>query len=314
MKLIKEYLETKKLVLVITVLIICLSTASLLLAIEGNSRESSGSVFADSGESNSSDFSLNSKFLPIRDWTITEPEIEAESAAIFDLTDEKFIYQKNIKKELPIASLTKIMTALVVLENLNLDDTIIISEEALKAEGIQGGLVAGETLSIKNLLYIMLVESSNDAAIALADAVADDFISLMNKKALSLGLENTYFAEPTGISKWNYSTASDLAKIIKHSLTSPLIWEILEIKEIEIFSEDSVVQHGLLSTNKLLETISDLVGGKTGFTEEAGGCLITLIKISEKTDRYFTTIILGSKNRELESKKLIEWAQKAYIW
>lgn len=266
--------------------------------------------------------SLNPNFMPVRDWTIKEPEIEAKAAAVFDPNGEKFLYQKNVKEKLPIASLTKIMTATVTLENLALDNIITISKKAVMTEGENGQLVIGEELSIRDLLYIMLIESSNDAAVALAAAFdvqhstsETHFVALMNKKIKEIGLENTHFVDSTGISKWNYSTAMDLAQLTKYSFNSKsLIWQILGIKEIEIHSQNKETTHQLINTNKLLDKVPQMIGGKTGFTEEAGGCMLTMIKIPDKPGEYLITIILGSENRELETKKLIEWINKAYLW
>jgi len=257
--------------------------------------------------------SLNPNFIPIRDWTIEEPDVDAKAVGVFDPTGEKFLFQKNIEERLPIASLTKIMTAIIVLENLGLDEIITVSKKAVMTEGENGQLVIGEELFVRDLLYIMLIESSNDAAMALTGTV-EDFVALMNKKTIELGLENTHFVEPTGISKWNYSTIFDLARLVKYSFSKSLIWQILGIKEVEIYSQDRSTSHHLVNTNGLLGEVLEIIGGKTGFTEEAGGCMLTIVKKPDKPGEYLITVVLGSGNRELETKKLIEWTIKAYTW
>jgi len=261
--------------------------------------------------------SLNPNFIPIRDWAIKESDIQAKAAGVFDPRGDKFLYRANIKEKLPIASLTKIMTAIIVLENLNLDDVIVVSRKAVMTEGENGRLVIGEKLTVRDLLYVMLIESSNDAAVALKDRI-NNFVVLMNKKAKELGLENTHFVDPTGISKFNYSTISDLAKMVEYSFDKPLIWQILGIKELEVYSQDRKFRHHLVNTNKLLFESANLqtqiIGGKTGFTKEAGGCMLTMIKKPNKPGEYLIVIVLGANNRELETKKLIEWTQKAYLW
>jgi D-alanyl-D-alanine carboxypeptidase len=210
------------------------------------------------------------------------------------------------------------MTAIVVLENLRLDDIITISKKAVMTEGENGSLVIDEKLSVRNLLYIMLIESSNDAAVALASAVSDDgddFVSLMNKKTKEIGLENTYFIDSAGISRWNYSTIFDLTQLAKYSFNNKsLIWQIFGIKETEIYSRDRNISHHLVNTNELLGEALEMIGGKTGFTEEAGGCMLTIVKKPDKLGEYLITVVLGSENREIETKKLIEWALKAYVW
>jgi len=258
--------------------------------------------------------SINSDFIPFRDWSVEEPEIKAKATGVFDIDEEKFIYQKNIKEKLPIASLTKIMAAIVAVENLELEDTVIISKKAVMTEGENGRLIIGEELKIIDLLNIMLIESSNDAAVALADAVGENFVSLMNEKTKEIGMSNSHFIDPTGIDKRNYSTISDLAKLIKYLTIKPLLWQILGTKEIIIYSQNKKIEHQSLNTNKLLGEIPEVVAGKTGWTEEAGGCMLTIIKIPQKPGKYLMTIILGSENRELETKHLIEWVNKAYLW
>jgi len=314
----------RKTILTLLISIFCLGLASFLFSLNNNKIESSvgdSTSHINSGpaklplvENSSLTASLNPNFIPIRDWSIEEPEIEARAAALFDLDGDKFLYQKNIKEKLPIASLTKIMTAIIALENLELEKIITISKKAVMTEGENGHLKIGEKINIRNLLYVMLMESSNDAAVALAGAVDTDFITLMEKLAKNLEMENTHFVDPTGINQENYSTISDLIRLTKYSFGKALIWQIFSLEETDIYSQNMELTHHLLSTNKLLKEIPEMVGGKTGWTEEAGGCMLTMIKIPEKSGKYLITIILGSENRELETKKLIEWAQKAYLW
>jgi len=257
--------------------------------------------------------SLDPNFIPLRNWSIQEPDIQAKAAGVFDPNGEKFLYRINVKEKLPIASLTKIMTAIVVLENLGLDEIITISKKAVMTEGENGSLIIGEKLTVRDLLYIMLIESSNDAAVALANEI-DNFINLMNEKAKKLELEKTHFVDATGISKFNYSTISDLVQLAKYSLDKSLIWQILSVQEIDIQSQDKNFSHHLINTNKLLGKAHEIIGGKTGFTDEAGGCMLTIIKKPDKPGEYLIIIVLGADNRELETKKLINWVQKAYLW
>lgn len=315
----------KKIILTLLISIIVLGLASVLFSFQKynrnskvNQSENSQLVQLPTSRNAYLGASLNPNFIPIRNWAVEEPEIQAKAAGVFDPNGEKFLYQKNIKEKLPIASLTKIMTAIIALDNLGLDEIITISKKSVMTEGENGRLVIGEKLSVRDLLYIMLIESSNDAAVALTEVI-DNFVSLMNKKAEEIGLRDTNFVDSTGISKDTYSTIVDLAKLSTYSFTQwSLIWQILGIKEVEISSQDGSVKHNLLNTNKLLnESTSwrtEIIGGKTGFTEEAGGCMLTINRIPNKTGEYLITIVLGSKERELEVKKLIEWIQKAYVW
>lgn len=313
----------KKIILTLVISVLCLSIASFLFSLEKARKNDLAKPIQDrtpkpaqlpSSQDAFLAASLNPNFIPIRNWSVEEPDIQTKTAAIFDPSGEKFLYQKNIKEKLPIASLTKIMTAIIAFENSKLDNIITISKKAVMTEGENGRLVIDEKLSVRDLLYIMLIESSNDAAVALAGSI-DGFVNLMNEKVKELGLKNTHFVDPTGISKWNYSTVADLVQLAKYSFfKQPLIWQILGIKEMEIYSQDEKIGHHLTNTNELLGEIPQIIGGKTGFTEEAGGCMLTMIRLPDKPGEYLIIIILGAENRELETKKLIEWALKAYIW
>ncbi len=248
----------------------------------------------------------NPNFLPIRNWSINQPEIEAKATLIFGVEKNKILYQKNIEQVLPIASLTKLMTGLIVLEEMDLDKVITISQEAVKAYGDNGGLVIDEKISVKNLLYVLLMESSNDAAVALAEVFKEvPLVDLMNKKAEELGLANTHFTDPTGYNPTNLSTALDLAELVKYSLKEPLIWQILKTPNIDLSN------HHLTNTNQLLGHWSGIIGGKTGYTDEAQGCMILVI---EQIYENLVVIVLGAEERFLATEKLINWAKEAYIW
>ena len=221
----------------------------------------------------------NPNFLPIRNWNVSQPVIEAKAALIFEPEKNKILYQKNIEQVLPIASLTKLMTGLVILEEINLDQIITVSKEAVGAYGDMGGLVVNEKISVKNLLHALLMESSNDAAVALAEAFKEvPLVYLMNKKAEELGLIKTHFVEPTGYNPANLSTALDLAKLVKYSLNQPVIWQIFKTVSIDLSSADGIINHHFTNTNQLLNSWPTIIGGKTGYTDEAQGCMILVIE------------------------------------
>ncbi len=245
--------------------------------------------------------------------------ITAKSAIIVFLNretaKENILYQKNSNQKLPIASLTKIMTAIIALENLNQDQLIKISKNSVMSDGNNGGLIIDEELSVKDLLYIMLIESSNDAATALAgdnpEITHDKFIDLMNKKAKELGLNTTSFSDPTGLDNNNRSSVLDLAMLGKKIIEIPLLLDIITTKEITLYSWDKKIVHNLKTTNKLFGRNLAILGGKTGYTTEAGGCMLTIFKIN---DNYLIGVVLGSENREDDTEKLIDWAQNAWLW
>lgn len=232
--------------------------------------------------------------------------------------EQKVLFNKNISERLPIASLSKLMTALVVLENYSLSQEIEISPEAVAQEESIGNFKAGEKFSVKDLLYSALTESSNDAAFALSEALGKEkFVALMNFRAKGIGLQNTYFANPTGLDpdneqeSGNYSTVEDLAKLTIYLLERmPFIWqEVLSKPTIEVALLNGRVHHLAKSTNALLGKIPNIVGGKTGYTDEALGCFVLVLK-NQKSDDYLINIILGSPDRFGEMEKLVGWIEK----
>ena len=274
-------------------------------------------------EKSSSEQGFNPEFIPIRNWSVQDPEILAKATIIISLDlDNKsnILFQKNKDEILPIASLTKIMTAIIALENYDLEEIIKVSKDSVLTLGDKGGLIRGEELKVKDLLHIMLIESSNDAATALASDNPrlnyDEFLNLMNTKAAELGLEHTEFLDPIGLNSKNKSTAYELAYLSKHALEFPLLWEILRIPETTIYSIDNKFIHNLANTNKLLEKISFLKGGKTGYTNDAGGCMLTVSDVQDSLggSNYLITVVLDSEERESDTEKLINWAKEAYIW
>lgn len=256
--------------------------------------------------------------LPYRDWQVEDLQVDSEAAISVEADmagSDKILFKKNEQEKLVPASLVKLMTAIVSLENYGLSEKILISKTTDMKEDEQGFLIETESMSVENLLYIMLIESNNHAAYSLSQAVAPrNFIELMNNKAKALGLKDTYFVDSTGLSSENYSTAEDLAKLAKQILKDyPLIAEISKIKEFDLYNEDGSFYKKLVNTNKLLSEIPDSVGGKTGFTEEAKECLLLVVKNS-KDNSYLINVVLGSDDRFSEMKKMIDWVEKAYVW
>ena len=262
---------------------------------------------------------IGADYFPIRNWMVEEPQISAKAALVIDFktgsNKTNILFNKNSGEKLPIASLSKIMTAIVALENLNPDEIIKVSKQSVFTDGNNGGLIIDEELTVKDLLYIMLIESSNDAAMALANdnrfISYKDFIKMLNDKTLELNMTDTYFDDPSGLSEKNTSTAQDMIKLIKYAMNSPLLLQIMETKEFIVKSADGKITHNLASTNQLLGKIPVILGGKTGYTDEAGGCMLTFSNIDGS---YLITVVLGSKNREDDTEKLINWSQTAWLW
>ena len=164
----------------------------------------------------------------------------------------------------------------------------------------------GQTLSVKDLLYITLIESSNKSAYALASGMGNfKFVDLMNERARQLGMNNTYFIDSTGIRAGSRSTASDLVKLSRHLFENyPLFREIVSQKEFDLYPEDGTFHHTLVNTNKLLGEVPGIMGGKTGWTNEAKGCFMVITENPEN-DSYSIHVVLGSDDRFGDMKKLI---------
>lgn len=261
---------------------------------------------------------ISQNLLPSRNWQVEDLKIEAEAAISVEtdlLTQKKILFKKNENKILPIASLSKLMTALVVLENYNLQYQVVITEADILQEGERGDLKAGQLFSVKNLLYMMLIESSNDAAYSLSGIMGQEkFIAFMNEEAKHIGLLNTSFTDSSGLDFGSYSTARDLVILTEHLLSKyPLVWEIIGLKEHDLYLNNNEFHHRLINTNKLLGEIPEVVGGKTGWTKEAKGTFLVL-KESHDKGNYLINVVLGSVDRLEEMKKIINWLNVAYEW
>lgn len=257
-----------------------------------------------------------SKTEAIEDKVVEDFEIEAESAISVEIDregNEEVLFRKAEAQKMPIASLTKLMTALVASEFYYPSLKVKVSKNAVAQEGEYGNLKVGEILTVENLLHVMLIESSNDAAFALAEVIGvEGFADLMNLKSKDMGLTSSRFFNPTGLDPQdpnqpvNYSTAKDLVKLAKYLLTErPEILDILSKKEYQLYLENGVFHHTLQNTNELLEEIPEIIAGKTGFTERAGGCLV-LIMEGRRPGSYLINVILNSPDKFEEMKKLIE--------
>lgn len=269
----------------------------------------------------SEDIFLASQLLsmyPFRNWNTPDPEITAKTALVFDATRQKILWQKNgIDEARPIASMTKLMTALVITENTKIDDVFIISKEAVETDGEMGNLKVGEKLTAKDLLSALLLESSNDAAEALKENLKNiydkDLIELMNKKTKELNLLNTFYVDSSGLDSKNKSSARDLTKIIQEVVKNQTLKEIIKNPTIDIVSADGLFKHHLTNTNKLLSRFPELLGGKTGYTEEAGSCMITTFE-APANQGIIISVVMDSQDRMGESASLIEWTKSAFLW
>ena len=210
---------------------------------------------------------------------VASPAVSARGAVLLEAESGAVVFAQNKDARLPMASTTKIMTALVALEILPLDTPVKITAESVGVEGSSIYLVEGEILSLEHLLYALLLESANDAAVAIAVAVAgsvEEFAVLMNAKAEELGLTNTHFVNPHGLDDpEHYTTAYELALIAREALADPTFREICSTrrKTIPLHGDEGV--RLLINHNKLLQAYEGCIGVKTGFTKKTGRCLVS---------------------------------------
>ncbi len=238
------------------------------------------------------------------------PTINSRAYIILDRKSSTVILGKNHNQRKKMASTTKIMTSLVVIENCNLSDTVEISKKAGSTGGSRLGIKTGDKITVNDLLYGLMLCSGNDAAVALAEHVAgsiNNFSELMNNKALELGLTNTHFITPHGLdADEHYTTAYELAILSNYALKNETFAKIVGTKEYTITINNNVKT--IRNTNELLGNLNGVYGIKTGFTNGANRCLVTACK---RGDMDIICVVLGAdtkKFRSTDSIKLMEYA------
>jgi len=242
-------------------------------------------------------------------------ELTAESVIALDIDSMATLYEKNPDLKHFPASTTKIMTALVVMDNFSFDQVLTASSSGVIVEGNTIKILPNEQLTVENLLYGLLVGSGNDAALLLSKNYpgrTTAFVEAMNKKAENLKLLNTHFTNPIGFDEeGHFSTAKDLARLAAVAIKNPEFSKIVSTSGMVITDVSGETTHFLKNTNELVGKLEGVVGVKTGWTENAGECLITL---TERNGEKVLTVILGSKDRFGETKKLIEWIFTNFTW
>ena len=244
----------------------------------------------------------------------TKPTINSRRYAVYDRLSGRCIYGKDENKQTAMASTTKIMTSIIVVENCNLSDIVTITSKAAGTGGSRLGLHTDDKITVNDLLYGLMLRSGNDAAVALAIHTAgsvDEFAKLMNQKAEELGLTNTHFVTPHGLdNSEHYTTAFELAVITDYALKNEIIAKVVKTKSTIISINENHIQ--INNTNELLGNVEGVYGVKTGFTNNAGRCLVTSVK---RGDMDLIIVVLGAdtrKDRAKDSMKLIEYAYKRF--
>lgn len=248
--------------------------------------------------------------VPKGDIGTNDLKLSAKAIISYDLTTDTLLYGKNVNERLPLASLTKIMTAVIVLENMKLNDEVIISRSAAEVGENAMGLTAGEVLTVNELLYGLILNSGNDAAEALAQGSKfqrNDFVHLMNKKAEDLGLSNSRFTNPSGLEGdgQQYTTAKDLLVLTRLALQNEDFKQIVSTVTYEIPQTANHKYFSLSNQTNLLTTYPGVKGVKTGFTDEAGMCLVTYL---EYKGHRIIAVLLNSDDRRQEMKDLLDYS------
>lgn len=242
------------------------------------------------------------------------PKTNSRRYIVYDRISKSMIIGKNEDIKSAMASTTKIMTTIVILEKADLNETVTVSAKAGGTGGSRLGLKRGDKASVRDLLYGLMLRSGNDAAVALAEHVGGsvkEFAELMNEKAIELGLTNTHFVTPHGLDDANhYTTALELAKLTDYAMDNETFAKIVGTKSTTIYINNQSRQ--INNTNELLGVLNGVVGVKTGFTNNAGRCLVTETK---RNNMDIITIVLGAdtkKDRTKDSVNLIEYTFSKY--
>jgi D-alanyl-D-alanine carboxypeptidase len=244
---------------------------------------------------------------------VNAPHVSARSYLVADLETGEVFLERNSSLVYPIASITKLLTAVVANETISFDRLITVTPHAFNTYGGQGNLQIGERLTIGEMYYPLLLSSSNDAAVAIASHQGEGaFITLMNQKARALDMENTIFDDPSGLSPQNVSTASDLFKLARyiHDRKS-FIFEITT-KNAEALDATEYTPARTYTSNNPMRGRGDFLGGKNGFTDEARKTLLSLFKVGVgDEERVVAIIVLGSEDHTSDTLKLLSWIQQS---
>lgn len=271
-------------------------------------------IYADDNIEEELDYLELEQIIQTSGKTAEQPKISSRSAVVIDRESKMVLYEKNSNSKRAMASTTKIMTAIITLENGNLSDKVTVSQKAGLTGGSRLGLKSKDQISLKDLLYGLMLCSGNDAAVAIAEHIGgsiENFAVLMNKKADELSLKDTNFITPHGLDSNNhYTTAYQLAILTDYALNIPEFSEIVSTKSYTVSING--LSKNISNTNELLGYLNGVNGVKTGFTNNAGRCLVTSI---QRDNLNIICVVLGAdtkKIRTADSVKLIEYVYANY--
>ena len=238
-----------------------------------------------------------------------EPNISSRHCICIERSTEQVLFEKDAYTKCAIASTTKILTGIIIIENCDLEDEVLISKKAANTGGSTLGIREGAEIKVETLLYGLLLRSGNDAAVALAEYLSgsvEEFAKLMNNKAKEIGLKNSNFVTPHGLDDENhFSTAYDLAILSNYALKNEVFLKIVGTKQIDVTV--GISNRVLNNTNELLGNVEGIYGIKTGFTSNAGRCLITAC---ERNGIDIIIVVLGADTKNIrgnDTKKIIKY-------
>lgn len=241
-------------------------------------------------------------------FTVSAVSDSAKASVVIDAFSGEIIYSKNCDEQLPMASTTKIMTALLLCEYGNLDREIKVTKEMVTVEGSSMGLLPQDTVTLRGLLYGMMLPSGNDAANSTAFVVGgsiEKFARMMNEKAALLGLKNTHFVTPSGLdAEGHYTTAYELAKIAAYALNNAEFKAAAKSDSAVLYYGNEPYRRTLTNHNKLLKSYDGLIGVKTGFTKKSGRCLVTA---AERDNKRIVAVTLNDANDWEDHKNLLDY-------
>lgn len=249
-------------------------------------------------------------------WAAAEPAIIGEAGVLMNYKNGQLLYEKNPHSRVYPASTTKILTAVVVMENASLNEMVVIPPEACNIEGSATGLQPGEVISLEDLIYALLLNSGNDTALALAIHVGgstENFVRMMNKKAFELRAVNSHFNNPNGLpDPDHYSTAFDLALITRYAMQKPEFRKIVSTKVQIIHRDYPDAQTYLENHNRLLWTYEGAIGVKTGYTDEARQCLVSA---ADRNGRELIAVVMKSEGMNIwyDTKALLDYGFNQYV-
>lgn len=240
-------------------------------------------------------------------------QTSAKSCAVIESKTGRVLFSKNHNQKLPMASTTKIMTAITAIEHCkDLDEKFTVSKKAIGVPGTSLYLREGDEYSVRDLLYALMLISGNDASVAIAERVGgstSEFVTLMNDLAKQIGAKNTHFANTHGLdADGHYTTAYDLARITAYALENETFREIVSTKNTKIVNGKGENRY-LRNKNKLLFTLEDCIGVKTGFTDDAGRCLVSAV---DKDGMVLVCVVLNCGPMFEESAELLKECAKSY--